>query len=262
MRFDEEYLTQLLDLGPEEIAKFCGDYLDGDTLTDHFERDEPFSRKECCQYLGIGESTMTGWLKEDRIPPMAKAAFMLPLIHRVLVDEIRRLRTEAKQPRILKNGDRYQIVAFEEDESGEVIGKVAADDISSLDTARILIAGVQALHLLDHTDDVAVQFAIDCSDPEDQPAFGERMLKLRKDIRMCLLYATDHEEWAKRATRFKEKEYHKTKAYQESEECQLARKQIMEDLAKGLGWDKKDHKKPEDAGADTASAGEEGQNEH
>ena len=88
------------------------------------------------------------------------------------------------------------------------------------------------------------------------------MLKLRKDIRMCLLYAGNHEEWAKQAKLHKQSEYYKTKAYQESEECQLKRKQIMEDLAKGLGWDKKDHKKPEDAGADKATAGEEGQNEH
>ena len=211
MLFNEEKLTEVLELEPEEIAEFCGDYLDGDTLTDHFERGEPFSRKECCQYLGIGESTMTGWLKEDRIPPMAKAAFMLPLIHRVLVNEILRLRKEATHPRILKNGDSYQIVVFEEDESGEAIGHVAANDISSLKTARMLYAGFQALHLLDEANKVAVEFAIAQAGMGDIPAFDEEVMKLRKDIIMCRRYAYNHEEWSKRKIEMKKIDFYRTK---------------------------------------------------
>ena len=253
MLFNEENLTELLDLEPEEIAKYCGDYLDGDTLTDHFERDEPFSRKECCQYLGIGESTMTGWLKEDRIPAMAKAAFMLPLIHRVLVNEIHRLRKEAAHPRILKNGDRYQIVAFEEDEYGEAIGHVAADDISSLKTARKLIAGLWALHLLGEANKGAVQFAINSSEFGDHPAFDEEVMKLRRDINMCLLYAKNHEEWSKLTKNMKKLDFYNTKE---------GRKASAEELKKVLEGISLEPNKNDTQDEQSAKASEEVQNEH
>lgn len=190
-----KYPNDLLKLREGEIAEYCDDYLDAETLSDHLDRSEPFSRKELCRYLGVGESTMTGWLKEDRIPLMAKEAFMLPLALRVLTTEIERLRNEAKRARILKSGDIYQICRFVPDECGEVIGEVVADNITDLQHARMLLAGVEALNLLGECDNRAVQFGLDSSEYGDMPEFEEQLYELRKKIRMCQWYAGDYEQW-------------------------------------------------------------------
>jgi len=192
MLFNNDYLDDLLELGVGDIGKYCGDYLDAETLSEHLERMEPLSRKELCQYLGVGESTMTGWLKEDRIPLMAKEAFMLPLVLRVLGDEIRRLRYEAPRARILKNGDIYQIVQFVPDECGEAIGNVIADNIAHLQNARMLLSGWKALRLLADCDNETIEYALEMT---EQASFSERLYELRKDIKMCLWYAADYESW-------------------------------------------------------------------
>lgn len=217
MLFDRNNLTELLELRAGEVSDFCNDYLDSDKLAEHIEREEPFSRKELCRYLGIGESTMTGWLKEDRIPLMAKEAFLLPLVHRVLRDEIVRLRKEKDNARILKSGDHYQIVVFRPDEAGEAIGKVVANNIADLRTARIFVAGVQALNLLGKCDDLPLEYAIDhFSSYSEYPDYLECLEDLRTDIRMCVSYAADYERWSDWQKAIAKSEYYKTKEVKEN----------------------------------------------
>jgi phage antirepressor YoqD-like protein len=95
MLLDRNHLTEILELNASSTAEFCDGYFDATTLSEHIEREDPFSRKELCKYLGIGESTLTGWLKEDRIPLMAKQAMILPLAHRVLKGEVTRLKKDS-----------------------------------------------------------------------------------------------------------------------------------------------------------------------
>lgn len=220
MLFDRNNLTVLLELGAVKVSDFCNDYLDSDKLAEHIEREEPFSRKELCRYLGIGESTMTGWLKEDRIPLMAKEAFLLPLVHRVLRDEIVRLRKEKDNARILKSGDHYQIVVFRPDEAGEAIGKVVADNIADLRTARIFVAGVQALDLLGKCDDLPLEYAIEhfrnVNDYDEYSDYLECLEDLRTDIRMCVSYAADYERWSDWQKAIAKSEYYKTKEVKEN----------------------------------------------
>lgn len=232
MLFDRDKLTELLELGPGEIAEFCDGYLSVDTLSDHFAREEPFSRKELCQYLGIGESTMTGWLKEDRIPLMAKEAVLLPLVLRVLKEEIARLRKEAGSPRILQNGNSYQIVNFQPDEAGEAIGEVVADNIANLHNARLILAGVQALDLLGECDKTALDHTIDHFSDGEYPEYLERLESLRTEIRMCRSYAYNYENWRDWKNALVRIEHYKTKEgrQQAKEEFQ----QTMEKLSSSL----------------------------
>ena len=196
MPFNKDRLAEILELGKGDVAEYCDSYLDADTLSNHLEEMEPFiGRKELCQYLGVGESTLTGWLKEDRIPLMAKEAFLLPLVIRGLRDEIRRMGAEGERPRILKNGDIYQICRFEPDESGEAIGEVIADNITSLQNARLMLAGVEALHLLGKCDDMTLDYMIEHFEDTEYESFLESLHELRKNIRMCQGYAWDYEGW-------------------------------------------------------------------
>ena len=211
MLFDRNQLTEILELNASSAAKFCDDYFDANTLSEHIEREEPFTRKELCKHLGIGESTLTGWLKEDRIPLMAKEAMLFPLVLRVLGGEITRLRKKVENAQILKSGDHYQIVVFHPDETGEAIGKVIADNITNLQTARIFVAGVQALNLLGECDDLALEYTIDHFSDGEYPEHLENLKRLHDDILMCRAYAANHEHWRDRKKALANDEYYKTK---------------------------------------------------
>ena len=104
---------------------------------------------------------MTGWLKEHRIPLVAKEALMLPLVLRLLRNEIRRLRDDGRDMRILRNGDIYQICRFMPDECGEAIGEVVTDKIVDLQQARTLLAGQRALKLLGKLNETAIQYVLE-----------------------------------------------------------------------------------------------------
>jgi len=187
MLISRRNLSDFLELEENEIAEYCDEYLKAGTLAAHIDRLEPFGRKDLCQYLGIGESTLSGWLKEDRIPLMAKEAFMLPHVIRVLGDEIERLRAEAERPRILKNGDTYQLCVFKRDTlerltgGGGAIGEVLADNIPSVKLARTLVAGFKALRLLKECDQTAIDFGIATAEG-DGDAFSEQLQELRDEI--------------------------------------------------------------------------------
>ena len=53
-------LDELLELEPRKIGEFCVDVLDADILTEELEEYGPFAplRKDFCEFLGIGESTL------------------------------------------------------------------------------------------------------------------------------------------------------------------------------------------------------------
>ena len=126
----------------ENVAEYCDAVVDAETVNRTFER------KFLCQYLGIGESTLSGWLKADRIPLMAKVAIaFLPAMDR-LREEINRLRDEAADLKILKNGNVYQICSFREDEDGLVVGRVVADGIQNLAQARLMSVPIKSMKLL------------------------------------------------------------------------------------------------------------------
>ena len=199
MLFDQGYLDDLLELEQSGIAEYCDEYLNAEILSNHLDRPEPFSRKELCRYLGVGESTMTGWIKEDRIPLMAKEAFLLPLALRVLINEIERLRNDARQARILKSGDIYQICVFQPDECGEVIGKVVADNIIDPQNARLILTGVKALSILGECDKVVEQMQLIESDGIN-PDYDDDLHELREKIRMSRLYTGDYKLWRKMKT--------------------------------------------------------------
>ena len=66
----------------------------------------------------------------------------------VLQNEVRRLRLEAMDLKILKDGEKYLVVRFEADETGVAIGRVVARDIAHAKTARLLAASLRAFRLL------------------------------------------------------------------------------------------------------------------
>jgi hypothetical protein len=158
MRQLEDYvnLNAFLELKPRAAGKFCEAALDADTLVEELEEYGPFAplRKNFCEFLGIGESTLTGWLKSGRVPRTAKVAYVLLVGVNVLQAEVKRLRRDAHELKIIQDGGTFQVVRFDADETGVSIGKVVARDIPSAKTARVLAGSVKAFRMLQETRDV------------------------------------------------------------------------------------------------------------
>ncbi len=155
MRQLEDYmdLDTLLELEPRKIGEFCVGVLDADILTEELEEYGPFAplRKYFCEFLGIGESTLTGWLKAARVPQPAIVAYVLLVGMTKLQAEVKRLRQDAHELKIVQEGKTFQVVRFEDDETGVSIGQVVARDIPNAKTARVLAGSVKAFRMLQST---------------------------------------------------------------------------------------------------------------
>jgi|TARA_B100000315_G_scaffold255206_1_gene298021 hypothetical protein len=153
---DHMDLDALLELRPREIGEFCDSALDADTLVEELEEYGPFAplRKYFCEFLGIGESTLTGWLKADRVPRTAKVAYSLLVVMIELQAEVNRLRRDTHELKIVRDGETFQLVRFETDETGVSIGGIVARDIPNVETARMLAGSPKAFPLLEEARDV------------------------------------------------------------------------------------------------------------
>lgn len=86
---------------------------------------------QLAQNLGIADSTLSGWMKSNKIPDWARPGIGLLL-----------LRHELSRPadwRVIERGDSYEICSFEED-----AGRIVARKIKQVDDA-MLIAAAPAL---------------------------------------------------------------------------------------------------------------------
>lgn len=138
----------------EELRAFA-DFLDRELNADELlaymsDRDAEFAgRKEFCELLGIGESTLSGWLKGDRIPKMAKLVVGLMKARRLDRDDISQMEQSLSlskiRERIILDGDQYMIVEFSKDN----IGRIIARNIPDKESAEKLLSHHALLGLLD-----------------------------------------------------------------------------------------------------------------
>lgn len=123
----------------KEFTSFLESEICADWLLDYLQGNNPeFSdRKEFCEIFGIGESTLSGWLKGDRIPKMAKVVIGLLKSRQLDREQLKEREVQIKnlksRDRIVQDGDRYLIVAFPDDQK---FGHIAARDIPDLPTAE------------------------------------------------------------------------------------------------------------------------------
>ena len=93
--FDRIPLEDVLGLDAKQLAEHCEWFPLADFVSDveYYEPGGLASRRDICEFLDIGESTLSGWLKQERVPRMALLAMTaLAVIERL--DNIR-----MRQPR-------------------------------------------------------------------------------------------------------------------------------------------------------------------
>ena len=191
----EMNLDAVLELGAASAGEFAERAIDTKVLLEELGNGPFFHRKDLCEFLGIGESTLTGWLKADRIPRAAKVAYVLLVGMEVLQSEIYRLGSEARDLKVVKDGDKYLVVRFPtldtDLRAGEIAskeirarvlaGEIVARDIADAKTASMLAASSRTLKLLD--DIFSSQESIWEEDSEDgNPWFQEILTRVRKEL--------------------------------------------------------------------------------
>jgi hypothetical protein len=168
-------------------AEFAQDLMaDPKLLKSELQGGGPMSRKPFCEFMGIGESTLTGWLQSERIPQPAAVAYVLLLAAQQLQDQLTKLQKRQGEPRIISLAGKYAVVRFEESDDGESVGRIIASDISDLADAR-KIAFSQSedltrllthhLELLDEKIELTFQSGNDTAYWEGVRASFERLIK-------------------------------------------------------------------------------------
>jgi hypothetical protein len=141
-------VDEVLELKPHEVASYCERVLDAPALIRELEScgylTPREARKQFCEFLGIGESTLSGWLKAQRVPRMANEAYVLLKTLLLLQDQVKRLKEEQVRNDtviVQESSGKYHLVRFKKDNSGALMGRIIARDIPDEATARILGAG-------------------------------------------------------------------------------------------------------------------------
>ncbi len=180
----------ILDVNPQTAAEFCDKNLDVDKLVSCLETGDPFTRRGLCDFLDIGESTLSGWIKEGRVPRMAKNAIVLLAVQQRLA---RQLNVVINYPKVIRRGEQFDVVELREDEEGEITGRVIATQIETIEDARLLASGRRALRVLQGIHDSGVfSYAQEMSENQ---SFLRGVNSAEKEIEALELFVGDHAAW-------------------------------------------------------------------
>ncbi|MGQ0609580.1 MAG: hypothetical protein ACT4N9_00525 [Paracoccaceae bacterium] len=97
------------------------------------------TRRAFCEAVGIGESTLAGWLKERRLPPLARAVVgLLHLFHADLLSKEAYEQYSKRNEIVVSDGDSFMIVDVSR--GMHQPGRIVARNIPDKETAFRLIS--------------------------------------------------------------------------------------------------------------------------
>ena len=181
--------SELKGKSPAEIAEIADDVLYNKAMAG-FVREYFETQKSFGEFLGVGESTVAGWMKNASFPDYAKRAALAAYYAQKHFRALDRATVEAERPKIVKDMDTFMIVKFESDETGVAIGKVLARDIGSEKAALVFAGGLRAWDLLERAEQL-----IEEQPRFDDPEFSESLKEMVKDIRHERARTFAHEKY-------------------------------------------------------------------
>jgi hypothetical protein len=132
-RIQNRQLAKLASLA--DAGKLATELLAADTLRQEFESGV-IRRKEFCEALDVGESTLSTWLQTGRIPRLAAVAYVLWLVVKKLRNEIARRDEAAAEPYVVRCGSGYAVV--QPADTPDAFGQVIASGIETAALAQQL----------------------------------------------------------------------------------------------------------------------------
>lgn len=174
----------------QDIGREMDELVTAAELHAHLESGYPFSRKEFCEFLGVGESTLSGWLKDDRVPRFARVAFGLLLTAKKLESVVRELRRTEQV--VVKSGGTYQICSLGRNDHGDMVGQVIAQDIPSFDIAYRLAGSARSLRILNECTH-QIEYALSMS---ENPRFLEMSERLQESLSEHVQKSLSYKNWS------------------------------------------------------------------
>jgi transcriptional regulator with XRE-family HTH domain len=156
-------------------------------------------QKRFGEYLGVGESTVAGWMKAEAFPDYAKRAALAAYYVSKYSRRLRDAERDGERPKVVRDGERYLIVRLRTDEAGVSIGEILARDIASEKAALVFAGSLRAWDLLgeaaEHLDD-EIESRDGCA--------SEHLVDLREKIRAERARVFAHEKLLERERLVKE----------------------------------------------------------
>ncbi len=146
-------LRRLLGARPRDLAKEAFG-LWPDEIWERLHDAGIYSQKDLAAFLGVAESTVSGWLKEDRIPQVALLACLLLRLQTLAKEEIERLERLVRRPRIIREDDRFHLVAFDEKPGEWLYGRFIARDITDETTALLRARLDEIIEVLEFSEEI------------------------------------------------------------------------------------------------------------
>jgi len=193
MRWFEELMSARTDPsegspgGWERLVEIADATLDGPTMA-QFVREFFIMQKRFGEFLGVGESTVAGWMKAEAFPDYACRAALAAYFVTRYSQQLRDAELGAAQPQVVRDGERYLIVQFRKDETGVSVGDILARDIVSERAALVLASGPHAWELLRE----AEQMVADEIESRNGD-FSDHLVDLRNKIRAGRGRAFNHQ---------------------------------------------------------------------
>ena len=170
------------------IARIADESLDGETMT-QFVREFFGIQKSFGEFLGVGESTVAGWMKSGSFPDYAKRATLAAYYANKHFRRHREAQRDAIRPKVVRDGDSYLIVRFKVDEVGVAIGDVLARDIPTEKAALVFAGGIRAWELLGETETL-IDHELETMDPES----SEWIQEMKDEIGLERARTFNHEK--------------------------------------------------------------------
>jgi hypothetical protein len=118
-----------------DAGRYADQLLTSDVLRQEFERGI-IRRKEFCEALDIGESTLSTWLQTGRIPRVAAVAYVLWLAVRKLANENEQRDELRSEPYVIRCRDGYAVVRPADSAVPDAIDQVIASGIETVELAQ------------------------------------------------------------------------------------------------------------------------------
>ena len=137
------------------------------------------NRQDICRFLGISESTYSGWVKKKKLPRYASVAMGLAFFVGILNARLLQEMEERKRAFPINMGDTWGVVRMKEDTTGELI----ASGIPNYDSAELIANGLLSTQQLkEMTMEVGLDYGIDGSYPIVDDEYADRVLTLLSNI--------------------------------------------------------------------------------
>lgn len=151
-------------------------------------------RKTLCQFEGVGDSTVTGWLQAGRMPRAAALAYVLYWNVKHRVAEIEHLKRKLLDPRVLhisgKVEGEYAVFGFRERSDGELEGFKLAGDVTHFGDA-LYIARSRSSDFRERQMSARDQLEL-ANHPEIEDVVGPIIASIDDDLMM----ESDYSTWA------------------------------------------------------------------